>query len=189
MLRRPFGVQTLFFTLVLACLLGTPTSSQAAASASAINRDADAALAKLYRQFPAAKSLAQKAKAILIFPSVVKGGLVVGGQYGDGALRKNGKTVAYYNTAGVSYGLQAGAQSFGYALFLMTDAAVAYLDKSDGWELGVGPSLVVLDEGMAKSATTTTLREDVYAIIFDQKGLMAGLGLQGSKITRIHPGR
>jgi lipid-binding SYLF domain-containing protein len=119
----------------------------------------------------------------------VKGGLIVGGQYGEGALRKGGKTVAYYSTGGVSYGLQAGAQSFGYALFFMTESSLKYLDRSDGWEIGVGPSVVVVDEGIARNLTTTTARDDVYAFVFGQKGLMAGVGIQGSKITRIHPGK
>jgi len=78
------------------------------------------------------------------------------------------------------------AQSFGYVLFLMTDSAVKYLDRSDGWEIGVGPSVVVVDEGIASTLTTTTLKSDVYAFVFDQKGLMAGIGLQGSKITKMH---
>jgi len=80
-------------------------------------------------------------------------------------------------------------QAFGYVLFLMDDRALAYLDKSNGWEIGVGPSVVILDKGVASSLTTTTLKDNVYAIIFDQKGLMAGIGIQGSKITRIHPRR
>jgi len=88
-------------------------------------------------------------------------------------------------TVAASYGLQAGVQSFGYVLFFMTDSAVAYLGKSDGFEIGVGPSIVVLDQGKAKTLTTTTGQSDIYAFIFDQKGLMAGLGLQGSKISRM----
>ena len=156
-----------------------------AASAAAIDADADAALNKLYETQPVAKVLAEKAVAVLVFPNIVKAGFVVGAQYGQGALRKQGKTVGYYSSAAGSYGLQAGAQSFGYALFLMTPSAVDYLDKSDGWEIGVGPSVVVVDAGIARSLTTTTLKSDVYAFIFDQKGLMAGIGLQGSKITRI----
>jgi lipid-binding SYLF domain-containing protein len=179
---------SLVFAAALVLAAGAPRMA-AAASAAEIDREASAALAKLYRDVPAAKHLAQGAKAILVFPSVVKGGLIVGGQYGDGALRKGGKTVAYYNTAALSYGLQAGAQSFGYVLFFMTDTALKYLDSSGGWEVGVGPSVVVLDEGMARSLTTTTARDDVYAFIFGQKGLMAGIGLQGSKITRIRPGK
>ncbi len=87
--------------------------------------------------------------------------------------------------AGLLVGLPAGAQSFGYALFFMTDSALKYLDKSGGWEVGTGPSVVIVDEGTARALTTTTAKSDVYAFFFDQKGLMAGLGLQGSQISRI----
>ena len=83
--------------------------------------------------------------------------------------------------------MQAGVQSFSYALFFMDNASLKYLNRSEGWEIGVGPSIVVVDAGMAKSLTSTTLQNGVYAFIFDQKGLMAGLGLQGSKISRINP--
>jgi lipid-binding SYLF domain-containing protein len=158
-----------------------------AADAAAIDRDAQAALAKLYETTPAAKTLGEKAKAILVFPSILKAGLIIGGQGGNGALIVDGRTVAYYNISAASYGLQAGVQEFGYAMFLMTDSARAYIDKSDGWEVGVGPSIVVVDAGVAKSLTTTTGKDDVYAFIFSQKGLMAGLGVQGSKITKINP--
>lgn len=156
-----------------------------AASAAEINRDAAAALKLLYDSEPAAKALGAKAKGILVFPSIIKAGFIVGGQYGEGALRKRDRTVAYYNTVAASYGLQAGAQAFGYALFFMTDSALKYLDKSDGWEIGTGPSIVIVDEGKAGGITTTTAQADVYAFFFSQQGLMAGLGLQGSKISRI----
>jgi lipid-binding SYLF domain-containing protein len=158
-----------------------------AASASAIDRDATAALTKLYKNNPGAKALADKAVAVLVFPSIVKGGFIIAGQFGDGALRKNGKTVAYYRSLAASYGFQAGVQAYGYVLFFMDDASVKYLDKSEGWELGTGPSLVVLDEGFGKNISTTTLQKGVYAFIFDQKGLMGGVGIQGSKITKINP--
>jgi lipid-binding SYLF domain-containing protein len=147
--------------------------------------DANAALKQLYLDTPAAKMIGDKAKAVLVFPNIVKAGFIVGAHYGEGVLLENGKLVAHYNSVAASYGLQAGVQSFGYAMFLMTDKALQYLDRSDGWELGVGPSIVVVDLGKAKSLTTTTLKDDVYAFIFDQKGLMAGLGLQGSKITKL----
>jgi lipid-binding SYLF domain-containing protein len=147
--------------------------------------DANAALKKLYESEPAAKMIGEKAKAVLVFPNIVKAGFIVGGQYGEGVLLVHDQLVAHYNSVAASYGLQAGVQSFGYALFLMNDNALQYLDKSDGWELGVGPSIVIVDKGKAKSLTTTTLKDDVYAFIFDQKGLMAGLGIQGSKITKL----
>jgi lipid-binding SYLF domain-containing protein len=156
-----------------------------AASAAEINRDARNALQKLYTKSSSAKALGEKAKAILVFPGITKGGFIVGGQYGEGALMKEGKTTAYYNTVSVSYGLQAGIQKYGYVLFFMTDSAQAYLDKSDGWELGTGPSIVILDVGAAAGISTTTAQSDVYAFFFDQKGLMAGLGLQGTKVTKI----
>ena len=150
-----------------------------------ITADANAALQQLYASEPVAKMIGEKAKAVLVFPNIVKAGFIVGGQYGEGVLFINGKFVAHYNSVAASYGLQAGVQSFGYALFLMNDKALEYLKSSDGWEIGVGPSIVIVDKGKAKSLTTTTLQDDVYAFIFDQKGLMAGLGIQGSKITRL----
>jgi lipid-binding SYLF domain-containing protein len=157
------------------------------ASASQIDRNATESLTTLYKNTPGAKALGDKAVAVLVFPSIVKGGFIVAGQFGDGALRKGGKTVAYYRSLAASYGFQAGVQAFGYVLFFMDDASVKYLDKSDGWELGTGPSLVVLDAGFGKNLSTTTLQKGVYAFIFDQKGLMGGVGIQGSKITRINP--
>jgi lipid-binding SYLF domain-containing protein len=112
--------------------------------------------------------------------------LIIGGQYGEGALRVDGKTVGYYSSVAASYGLQAGVQKFGYALFFITGSALDYLKKSEGWEIGTGPSLVIVDEGVAGSLTTTTAKSDIYAFFFDQKGLMAGIGLQGSKITKLN---
>ena len=165
------------------------TATALAASASEIDRDASAALAKLYKNHPGAKALADKAVGVLVFPTIVKGGFIIAGQFGDGALRKGGKTVAYYRSLAASYGFQAGAQAFGYVLFFMDDASLQYLDSSAGFELGVGPSLVVLDAGFGKNMSTTTLQKGVYAFIFDQKGLMGGAGIQGSKITKINPNR
>lgn len=159
------------------------------ASAGEIDRNATRSLTTLYKNTPGTKALADKAVAVLVFPSIVKGGFIIAGQFGDGALRKGGKSVAYYRSLAASYGFQAGVQAFGYVLFFMDDASVQYLDNSDGWELGTGPSLVVLDAGFGKTLSTTTLQKGVYAFIFDQKGLMGGLGIQGSKITRINPNR
>ena len=174
--------------LGLFCIGLYPRPAVAAmSSAGGIDADADAALKKLYADSPAARMLAEKAKAVLVFPNIVKGGFLVSAHYGEGVLRKENTAVGYYNTVAGSYGFQAGVQSFAYVLFLMTDSAVDYLDRSAGWELGVGPSLVVLDKGAAKSLTSTTLKDDVYAFIFSQKGLMGGAGVQGSKINQDQP--
>ena len=145
------------------------------------------ALANLYANNDAARALGAKAKAVLVFPAIKKGAFIIGAQYGYGALRKGSRTVAYYRTGAASYGFQAGVKEFGYALFFMTDAAVDYLDQSGGLAIGTGPSLVVVDQGMARSLTTTSLRADVYAFVFNQKGLMGGVGIEGSKVTRINP--
>jgi len=160
-----------------------------AATAQEINQGATAALEHLYTTSPGARALGEKAKAILVFPEIVKGGFVVAGQYGDGVLRKRGRTVAYYRSVAGSYGFQAGIQTFSYALFFLDEESLSHLAESEGWELGVGPSIVIVDEGLAKNLSTTTLQKGVYAFIFGQEGLMAGVGLQGTKITRIHPGR
>ena len=173
--------------MILAFLTVLQLPAMAGMTAAEIDKKVDLALENLYANTPAAREIAKVAKGVLVFPEIIKAGLVVGGQYGEGALRIDGKTVGYYNTVAASYGLQIGAQSFGYAMFLMNDKALEYLNKSSGWEVGVGPSIVVVDKGAARSLTTSTAKEDIYAFFFNQKGLMAGLGLQGSKITRIHP--
>lgn len=157
-----------------------------AASRAELDREGAQALKQLYANDSAARLLGKKAVAVLVFPSMVKAGFMFGGQMGEGVLLKSGRPAGYYNSVAASYGLQAGVQKFGYALFFMNKGALAYLDKSDGWELGIGPSIVVVDKGKGKSMTSTTLTQDVYAFIFDQKGLMGGLGVQGSKITKIN---
>ena len=183
--RKLLGGAAILFATVM--LSGLAAGSAWAASAREIDAQATRALNTLYKTTPGTKALADRAKGVLIFPNIVKAGLLVGGQFGDGALRKKGRTVAYYRSLAASYGFQAGAQSFGYVLFFMDDDSLRYLDQSDGWELGSGPSLVMLDKGFGKNLSTTTLQKGVYAYIFDQKGLMGGIGLQGSKITRITP--
>jgi lipid-binding SYLF domain-containing protein len=189
--RKSTNAKTVFLTVVLMFVsagLSTLCAEPAlAASAKEIDAKATRALTNLYKTTPGAKELAGKAKAILIFPDIVKAGFMVGGQFGDGALRKGGKTVAYYRSMAGSFGFQAGAQSFGYVLFFMDDESLKYLDQSDGWEVGTGPSLVVLDKGFGKNLSTTTLQKGVYAFIFNQKGIMGGVGIQGSKITKIKP--
>ncbi len=168
---------------VISCLLASGAAW--AADRGALESDARAALQQLTSTVPAAKSLSGSAMAVLVFPKITKAGLGVGGQYGDGVLFQKGKVVGHYNTSGASVGLQAGAQQFGYAMFLMNDKAVSALSANEGFEVGVGPSVVVVDEGKAKTMTTTTTKDDIYAFIFGQKGLMAGLGIQGNKITRL----
>ena len=182
MLTRVMAVWVLAALLAASVLGARPA---AAASAKEIDAEATAAVKKLVAAVPEARDLAGKAKGVLIFPKVYKAGFMFGAQYGEGALRKGGRTVGYYNTVAASYGFQAGAQSFGYVLLFMNDEALKYLDKTEGFEVGMGPSVVILDQGKAKSLTSSTIKDDIYGFIFGQQGLMAGMGLQGSKISRV----
>jgi lipid-binding SYLF domain-containing protein len=168
-----------------AALALSAANAAQAATGSDLTYEAEHALQKLYRSEPFAEDIARQAKAILVFPNIVRAGLIFGGSYGEGVLFRTDDTSAYYNSLSGSWGLQAGVQSYGYALFLMTDRSIEYLDKSDGWELGVGPTIVLVDAGVAKNLTTTTLNDDVYAFTFDQTGLMAGLAIEGSKVSQI----
>jgi lipid-binding SYLF domain-containing protein len=156
-----------------------------AESAQALVADSRAALRTLYRTQKSAKLLGSKASAILVFPNILKAGFMFGGQIGEGVCFRGDRVTGYYSSVAASYGLQAGIQRYGYALFFMNQSAVDQLNNTAGFELGVGPSIVVVDEGVGKSLTTNTITSDTYAFIFDQRGLMAGLGIQGSKITRI----
>jgi len=185
--------------LVLALAGGTPFLTQCTGgpgtniNAASVNRsqlasDSRVALKKLYASNPAARKLGARALGIMVFPNVTKGGLMVGGMGGNGVLiRPDGGIRDFYQTAGISYGFQAGVQQYGYALFLMDGDAFSNINRADGWEVGSSPGLVVVDKGMASSISTTTANKGTYAFIFDQRGLMGGIGLQGSKITRIHP--
>lgn len=183
-------------TLLLATALATTTiapmaafdaASAASATTDELNTDSNAALQNLYAHRPFAEEISRHAKAILIFPNIVKAGLIFGGGYGEGELKQGPRIDGYYNSVTASWGFQAGAQSYGYVVFLMSDKAVRYIHETHGWEIGVGPTVVVVDEGMAKNLSTSTLKDDAYAFIFDQQGLMAGVSLEGTKISRIHP--
>ncbi len=175
--------------LVLAAFLFSSLSAGPAwaDTAAEIGRDSANALKKLIKGNVSAKVLNEKAKAVLVFPKIIKAGLIIGGKYGEGALLKGGEAVSYYSTAAASFGLQAGAQTYGFAMFFMSDKAVKYLDKSDGWELGTDPNIVVMDKGAAGATTSTTVRDNIYIFFFDQKGLMAGLTLEGNKVTKFTP--
>ncbi|MHC8351701.1 lipid-binding SYLF domain-containing protein [Pseudomonas sp. RT4P38] len=168
-------------SLVSASLL----NNASAATAEDLNADSRQALQTLYKATPFAETILHNAKAVLVFPKIIKAGLVFGGSYGEGVLMKGSKVESYYNSVTGSWGLQAGAQSYGYAVFLMTEKAVNYVRETKGWEVGVGPTVVVVDEGVAKNLSSSTLKDDAYAFIFDQQGLMAGVSIEGTKISLI----
>jgi lipid-binding SYLF domain-containing protein len=168
-----------------ACTTGLLSSPVYAATAEDLNRDASHALQTLYRTNETAARIGKIAKAALVFPNIVRAGLIFGGGYGEGVLMEGSKAIDYYNSVSGSWGLQAGAESYGYVVFLMNDKARSYLKKSKGWEIGVGPTVVLVNEGVAKNLSSTTLQDDAYAFIFNQQGLMASLSIEGTKISRI----
>jgi lipid-binding SYLF domain-containing protein len=174
-------------TVVICAANASVAQDKGKTEAAKLAQESQVALQQLYASVPLAKALGPTAQAILVFPKVTKAGLGIGGQYGEGTLLKKGTADAYYKTTGASVGLQAGGQTYGYAMFFMSQKSLDEFVNASGFEVGVGPSIVVVDEGMGKSTTTTTLKGDIYAFIFGQKGLMAGLGIQGNKITKITP--
>ena len=171
---------TYITALAAAAAFQLPTTSSAS-----LTSDARSALRQLNSQNSAARKVSQSALAVLVFPNVLKAGFVVGAHSGQGVLFVNGKASGRYRTTSASYGLQAGAQKYGYALFLMNQKAVNWVNSAHGWSLGSAPSLVVVDKGVARTISTETLHSGIYAFIFDQQGLMAGSGIQGSKISRL----
>lgn len=157
----------------------------AAQNTRTLDASARTALANLLARTSNAKVVSERATAVLVFPRITKVGLIFGGQYGEGVLFRDGKATAYYSTLGGSWGLQAGAQQYGYAMFFMNEQALAALNSSNGFEIGVGPTVVFVDQGMANLLTTMNLQSDIYAFVFSQRGLMAGLGLRGNRIARL----
>jgi lipid-binding SYLF domain-containing protein len=172
----------------LPALAALPLLSGPAAAASRREIDAEVAIAlETLRGMEHVRPLVSAAHAILIFPRIISGGFIVGGQFGEGALIRGRETEGHYRIAGASFGLIAGAQTAGIAMFFMNEAALRALMAADGWEIGTGPSVVALDHGLQANASITTLREPVYSITFGQRGLMAALALNGTKITRFRP--
>lgn len=159
----------------------------AASDAAEIDRHASEALGQLLREDRQAAALAPKAAGTLIFPRVVKAGFVFGGQGGKGVLRVGGHARGYYTIAAASFGLEAGVEYFSLVMFFRNQAALRYLDRSDGWALGTDPNVVVVNRGVAATVNSTTLAKDVVAFPFNQKGLMGGVSIEGSKITTYNP--
>ena len=156
-----------------------------AASSVEIDSKVDATLKEFYSKVGSGKELAEKAKGILVFPSVLKAGFWIGGQYGEGALRINGKTADYYNVAGASFGFQFGAQSKSIILLFMTTEALSGFRNSSGWEAGVDGSVALATLGAGGTLDTNTLQQPIIGFVFSNKGLMVDVSLKGSKITKI----
>lgn len=170
--------------LPLVCLISLASPGYAA-SALEIDTRVDATLQRFYAALPEAKTLGSRASAILIFPSVIKAGIGIGGEYGEGALRVGNQTVDYYSTAAASIGLQFGAQSKSVILMFMSSDALKQFRASDGWKVGVDGSVALVKIGTGGAIDTDNIKEPLIGFIYGQKGLMYNLTLEGSKLTKL----
>jgi lipid-binding SYLF domain-containing protein len=166
-------------------LFGSVASGKAA-SAGEINRDVSATLDRLYRQIPGTRDLGARAFGILVFPTIIKAGWGIGGEYGEGALRVQGKTVGYFNTVSASIGLQFGAQARSVVMMFMTPEALEGFRRVDGWKVGVDGSVAIITVGAGGAIDSEKVSAPVVGFILDPKGLMYNLTLEGTKISRMH---
>ncbi len=172
--------------LLMAALTCVGWNSAAnAAGAGQINRDVNATLERLYRQAPGTRDLAARAAGILVFPTIVKAGIGIGGEYGEGALRVGGTSVGYYNTISASIGFQLGAQARSVIIMFMTPDALAGFRRVDGWKVGVDGSVAIITLGAGGSLDSDKITRPVIGFIQDPKGLMYNLTLEGTKISRM----
>ena len=177
--------RTFLAAAVAVAFLGSASGVASAASQAEINAAADAALASLVASQPVSEEMLNNAAGLLIFPEIVKGGLLVGGSTGDGVLRVNGAPAGYYNTSSLSFGLQAGVTTYGYVMVFNDPESLAFLESTSGWEIGVGPNVTIADEGFAQRLSSTTAQPGIVVFFVNQEGFFAGAGLEGAKITKI----
>lgn len=181
---RVFAINRMILTLMLALFALTGVAE--AASKSKIDRRVNEKLSLFREEISGADALLAKANGVLVFPSIKKAGIGIGGEYGQGALRVGGKTVGYYSTTAASIGFQLGAQARTQIIVFLDPQALQKFRASDGWEIGVDASVAVVTLGAGGAVDSTTIDQPIVAFIFDNKGLMYNLSLEGSKISRIH---
>ena len=175
------------FSVLLVLLLGILLPGGAhAATAREIDVSVNVALERFTKEIKGSKELLAIAKGVLVFPSVYKAGFVVGGEYGEGALRIGGKTVGYYNTVAGSFGLQIGAQSKTIILLFIQQEALDKFRKSEGWKAGVDGSVALISVGVGGALDTENIKDPIVGFAFGQKGLMANLTFEGAKISRMN---
>jgi lipid-binding SYLF domain-containing protein len=180
-----YGLSGWLFAALLVAVLALAPGDARAASVAEIDAEVNDIMTLFYKEVGSSEELAAKAKAVLTFPSVIKAGFGIGGEYGEGALRVDGKSVDYYSTAAASIGFQIGVQSRAVILMFMTDAALKQFRASDGWEVGVDASVALVKIGAGGSIDTNNIKEPIVGFIFGEKGLMYNLSLEGSKMTKL----
>ena len=169
--------------IILVCLI---SAYAYACTAQEIDTSVDVTLERFYKQVEGAREFAGVAKGMRALPNVKKAGFIVGGEYGEGALRVGGKTVDYYNVAGASFGLQIGAQSKDIIIVFMTKEALDQFRAGEGWEAGVDGNIALMKVGGGERVDSTTVKDPIVAFVFDVKGLMADTSLKGAKLTKVN---
>jgi len=162
------------------------TSNLLAKTAREIDVSVDVAIERFHKQIIGAKELINASKGMLVMPNVVKGAFIIGGEYGEGALRIDGKSVDYYNTISGSIGFQIGGEAKDIILLFMTDEAIQQFRASSGWEAGVDGNVALITIGAGERADTTTSKDPIVAFVFDAKGLIADISLKGAKFTKLN---
>ncbi|WMD22928.1 YSC84-related protein [Achromobacter seleniivolatilans] len=167
----------------------TTTSPKNSASATekrqSMNSAANATLTKLYAASPQSKELVARAKGVLVFPDVLSGSFIVGAEHGNGVLRVDGANTAYYSTTAGSIGFQAGAQSKAMVLLFMTDDSLNKFRNSSGWTVGADATVAVVNIGANGRIDTNTAQQPIVGFVMNNGGLMAGVSLAGTKISKI----
>ena len=178
-------IAALFLAAVM--IVGVAAESVWAKTSQEINASVNACLDRFYQQVKGGKEMAAKAKGVLVMPDVVKAGLIVGGEYGEGALRVGGKTVSYYNLASGSVGFQIGGEAKDFVILFMTDAALKQFQASKGWEVGLDGNVALVNIGGGERVDFAKMNDPIIGFVFDVKGLMADISLKGAKFTKINP--
>ncbi|MGZ3577861.1 MAG: lipid-binding SYLF domain-containing protein [Syntrophales bacterium] len=174
-----------FTTFMLAIIVSLPLHTAYAATAKEINTSVDVALERFAKEVKGANEFLKAAKGVLVIANVIQAGFIIGGEYGEGALRIGGQTVDFYNIASASLGYQIGAQRKDVILVFMDQSALKNFRNSDNWQAGVDGTVAVMEYGAEGSIDTTKFKQPIVGFVFGQKGLMAGAMLQGSKFTKM----
>jgi len=174
--------------LSLLTVLMVTTSSLMAATAAEIDAKADKVI-EIFKQKPGASKFLSEVKGYIVFPSVLKGGFILGAEYGEGVLRVDGESQSYYSIASGSAGFQLGAQKASYIIAFASQRALDNFKRSDGWEAGVDGVVTVIDWGVGKDISSISFEKPIYAFVFNSKGLMGSISIEGTKFSRIQPGK
>ena len=173
--------------LILTFIFSAGTLANAESNAQKLDRKANNAINRFYKEVKGSQEFLNKAKGYLVFPEIMKAGFVVGGSYGKGVMRINGQTKHYYDVTSASFGWQIGAQKHSMVIAFLTDASLDNFIKSNGWEAGIDGTITLIDEGISKDITSLSYEKPIIAFIYGEKGLMGGISMEGNKFRRILP--